>query len=161
MVRQVDIHIGGVSNDLLKLIINIAHPVGSYYITEDNTNPQSIFGGTWAKVQAKFLFASGSLTERGTTFDYDVGYEDGQRAVLLKTEHMPSHSHPIDEVHGKMKDGILGTDGPYGGSERYLGFTSKVAAYNSTQYSISRVGGDTPHYNMPPYRVVNMWRRTG
>ena len=160
MAEQVVWHIGGVSKDLLKLIINIAHPVGSYYITEDNTNPASIFGGTWTKVEARFLFGEGSLTDRGNTFTYDVGYEDGLRSVELEKQHMPRHRHDVTEVHNNAT-GILGIDGPFGNHERYLAFGTSVAAYDSRQYMISYEGEGQPHYNMPPYRVVNMWRRTG
>lgn len=39
----------GVSNEGVTTFLNLAHPVGSYYWSEDPTNPSVLFGGTWVK----------------------------------------------------------------------------------------------------------------
>lgn len=36
-----------------------AHPVGSYYWSDDPTNPEELFGGTWESVEDCFVYAAG------------------------------------------------------------------------------------------------------
>ena len=39
----------GASNRGISTFLDLAHPVGSYYWSEDPTNPSVLFGGTWVK----------------------------------------------------------------------------------------------------------------
>lgn len=42
-------------------------PVGSIYISVNNTNPGTIFGGTWEQIKDKFLLCSGDTYGNGST----------------------------------------------------------------------------------------------
>lgn len=42
------------------------YPVGSIYISEKNTSPASLFGGSWRCIQERFLYAA---TASGTYKD--------------------------------------------------------------------------------------------
>lgn len=58
------------------------HPIGSYYISDDNKNPETIFGGTWQKITDRFLYASGSKA---------VGNVGGEESHILIEAEMPAH----------------------------------------------------------------------
>lgn len=78
----------------------------------------------------------------------------GERSHKLTVEEMPSHSHQQgSEALHKLFGG-----GSYVG-ERHWGGTSGVGAF--TKQNTSTVGGDQPHNNMPPYRVVQFIEYVG
>lgn len=43
------------------------YPVGSIYLSVNNVNPGTIFGGTWEQIQDRFLLAAGSTYAGGAT----------------------------------------------------------------------------------------------
>ena len=74
-------------------LLDDKYPVGSIYITIDETNPTSILGGTWeAYAQGRTLIGMGS---NGTTNYTTVNATNGSSTVTLATENLPSHRHSI------------------------------------------------------------------
>ena len=47
--------------------IDQIYPVGSLYFSVNNTNPGTLFGGTWERIEDKFLLCAGSTYAPGTT----------------------------------------------------------------------------------------------
>lgn len=43
------------------------HPVGSIYLSVNNTSPAELFGGTWERIQDRFLLSAGSSYSAGST----------------------------------------------------------------------------------------------
>lgn len=114
------------------------YPIGSIYLSVNTTNPNNILGfGTWEQIKDKFLLASGSTYTSGTT--------GGEATHKLTVAEMPSHNHA-------SKGWADVTD--YSGDYRTLG-----AQGQSTDYTTHYTGGSQPHNNMPPYLVVNIWKR--
>lgn len=62
-----------------------AHPIGSLYWSSDNTNPGTLFGGTWSQIKDKFILAAGDTYTNGAT--------GGAATVTLTVEQIPSHNH--------------------------------------------------------------------
>ena len=63
-----------------------AWPIGSIFITMSNTSPATLFGGgTWTKIQGKYLLASSS--------SYTVGNSYGSMTKTLSVANIPSHTH--------------------------------------------------------------------
>ena len=82
----------GKTFDQLKAeILNLAHPVGSYYWSSKPDNPKTLFGGEWTQVEDKFVMAKGSL------FPEDGGHANGN--ITLTLEQLPSHSHGMSHQH--------------------------------------------------------------
>ena len=46
-------------------ILLMAHPVGSYYWSSDDTSPEELFGGTWERIEDTILFAVGDDSSMG------------------------------------------------------------------------------------------------
>lgn len=134
--------------DLTKGIFNMIYPVGSIYISVSENNPSTLFGGTWERIEDRFLLAAGS--------SYSVGATGGEATHTLSENEMPRHQHALDmylEGWGTTVEKVTNSL-PYG---RYTNIDVKTAyQYNSGTYK----GGGEAHNNMPPYLAVYVWKRT-
>ena len=68
---------------LILYLTDMVYPVGSIYMTFNITDPNTAFGGTWVKIQGKFLYGSDSThsaTETG-----------GSSTYTLTATNLPSH----------------------------------------------------------------------
>lgn len=68
-----------------KAVFLAAHPVGSYWWTSTNTNPNTAYGGKWTRIKDRFVWAMGDSDTVGST--------GGAKTVTLTTAQMPSHTH--------------------------------------------------------------------
>lgn len=122
-------------------IFDAVYPVGSVYIAYNHTNPGTLFGGTWTRIQNAFLWA---VDSSGT-----IGQTGGVKEVTLTTAQIPSHTHGA--VYSADASGTKNLPWLSTGT---LGTGDKLA------YSAIATGGSDPHNNMPPYIQVSVWRRT-
>lgn len=143
IVNASNLRIDG-TNVLLKV-----YPVGSIYISVNNTNPGTLFGGTWEQIKDTFLLSAGNTYEAGST--------GGEATVALQVNNLPSHNHTEklpSTWHFKYASG--GTNG--------YASDCTTGAYAGGVYDSSHTTGSTgngqAHNNMPPYLVVYMWKRT-
>lgn len=144
-------------------LIDLIYPVGCVYISVNNINPQTIFGGTWVQIKDAFLLACGDTYSNGAT--------GGEAEHVLTEAEMPTHSHyPVGATNTERGDWTLATireiasrSGKLGmasGSDRY-GFASNTAWDDiALRAQTGPAGSGTAHNNMPPYLAVYMWKRT-
>lgn len=126
-------------------LLDVVYPVGSIYMSANSTSPATLFGGTWERIQDRFLLAAGST--------YAAGSTGGASAVTLTTDQIPSHSHSISSaigwpVNANAAEHLVEN---WGHSA-----WPKVPQITST----GNAGGGKAHNNMPPYLAVYMWKRT-
>ena len=120
-------------------LLNKIYPVGSIYMSMNKTDPSTLFGGKWERIQDRFLLAAGST--------YVAGTKGGEARHTIQISEMPSHDH-ADE-HGNFIQSYIGSGSGYGyvwdggGSKR-----------------TGKTGGGQPMPIMPPYLSVYMWQRT-
>ena len=118
-------------------LVDVVYPIGSIYMSVNSTSPSTLFGGTWQKIEDTFLLASGT--------DYTTGDTGGEAEHTLTINEMPSHTHNYYHYQSN------------GSSTRYsTGWTNQKSATINTE----NTGGGQAHNNMPPYLVVNVWKRT-
>lgn len=119
------------------------YPVNSIYISYSNTSPAELFGGTWHRMESRFLWGCPSTSE--------IGLTAGEMTHTLTTSEIPSHNHMIynNSASGSNSAHVWST-------------TWKTTADSSSMKgsSISWAGGGAAHNNMPPYVNVAIWRRT-
>lgn len=154
------IKVGGTTYD-------IAYPVGSIYLSVNDTSPAKLFGGTWEQIKDTFLLACGDT--------YSAGSTGGEAEHKLSAAEMPCHAHTVHiwDAQGTQQGGAQGASvATYGatlltvpngatvGAEWHE--STPMAAMNGmgdpagvTEFS----GGDKPHNNMPPYLSVYAWKR--
>lgn len=129
-------------------IFDAIYPVGSIYLSYNHVNPANLFGGTWARIENAFLWAS--------TASDTIGVTGGEETHTLTVNEMPRHKHNV----GAYKS----TDGNGSVLDAYTALvsTSNGADTTSKYYTSASLlsGGSQPHNNMPPYIQVSVWRRT-
>lgn len=113
-----------------------AWPVGSIYLAYNHTNPGTLFGGTWTRIQNTFLWA---VDASG-----DVGVTGGEKTVTLTAAQMPKHNH-----------GGTYTNAGTARTHAWLASGGSAMGYDTVE-----AGSGQAHNNMPPYIQVSMWRRT-
>lgn len=126
-----------------------AYPVGSIYMSANATDPGTLFGGTWSRIQGRFLLAADGSHAAGST--------GGEETHTLTVEEIANHFHSFS-ISGATKTAIVDT-GEYS-DEFGLHFTSGEASYRAAPGSMDSTGGNQPHNNMPPYLSVYVWQRT-
>lgn len=68
------------------------YPVGSIYLSVNNVNPGTIFGGTWEQIQDRFLLAAGDTYSAGTTGGSATHTHTTGDHILTVAE-TPAHTH--------------------------------------------------------------------
>ena len=160
-------------------LIDLVYPVGSIYMSVNDTSPSILFGGTWEQLEDKFLLGAGTT--------YDAGDTGGSKdAVVVSHTHIQnSHTH-IQNSHNHSATShqyvLSSTDGAIDSTARAATSTSGGKHYwrsegTGTLSRSSTTGGATAtnqstiatnqssgvsgtDKNMPPYLVVYMWQRT-
>lgn len=150
-------------------LLEYVYPVGSIYMSVNSTNPETIFGGTWARITDCFLLASGNIYAPGTT--------GGEANHTLSVNEIPAHGHPVFvwDSAGTMGNAYYynGTSQvTHSGARLYSSSASSWIAGGSTANAAGSGLGDPSgttnisggnggaHNNMPPYLAVYVWQRT-
>ena len=140
---------GDFKNGLYRNAGNIglqAYPVNSIYIGYSHTSPASLFGGTWQRIENRFLWGS---TASGT-----IGLTDGESTHTLTGDEMPSHKH--EGIYYNSNGQWISLNS---GSSGYRLSWSGSAGNGWQEIITGATGGGTAHNNMPPYIQVSIWRR--
>ena len=122
----------------------MVYPVGSIYMSVNNTNPATLFGfGTWEQIKDTFLLSAGDT--------YTAGDTGGSTNHLHKTGIGHAANYLIFDTknHSETTSSLGFSTVP---SASGVSTTSVVDLYSEMQTnSVS---------NLPPYLVVYMWKRT-
>ncbi len=114
--------------------------------------PCSALGKGWrryAPISGRFPLAAGSgVDDREETMEFGIGSEGGEYRHVLSVAEMPRHRH----AYRDRTD-----DAP---PERVDHGDDRADERRDTRRQTAMSGGNQPHNNMPPYKVVNFcWRR--
>ena len=139
-------NIAALSNQVSNIkstIFDDIYPVGSIYMSVNDTNPANLFGGTWTQLKDRFLLGAGSTYTNGST--------GGSATQRLSVANLPSHTHPQ----------YVATNG--GSTSANLDYNGWVSNGKAVAQGIptGATGQGTKFDIMPPYLVVYMWQRTG
>lgn len=138
---------------------DLIFPVGSIVQYTDATiDPNTLLGGTWERIQGRFLFAADENHAIGTT--------GGAEEVALITSQLPAHQHYIISM-AKADAGVSPDwrhtvarydreNTSWDDCHYQLNANSNTANGGRSSYT----GSGVPHNNMPPYQAVYIWERT-
>lgn len=131
---------------LASLTADIMHPVGMYVWLAVETDPATLWGGTWVR-QPEGL----TLVSAGD--NYPLNSTGGEATHTLTTAEMPSHQHQM----------VNGNTGGYD----YSAWTKNSVVLHDAgaigyagNANTSYAGGSAAHNNMMPYKAAYCWLRT-
>ena len=124
---------------------NALYPVGSIYMSVNNTNPSTFFGGTWVS------WGAGRVPVGVDANDTDfatVEKTGGEKTHTLTVSEMPSHKHTVEAIgSGTTQQELTAFN---------VSNTSGIDGYTGTDFT----GGGQAHNNLQPYITCYMWKRT-
>ena len=129
---------------------NSLYPIGSIYISTDETSPAELFGGTWERIKDTFLLAAGDT--------YEAGETGGSATHTLTIDEMPKHRHTfrvVKDWDANSGGGLPKANNAAGNNNGW----STPASVDDANNALGYTGGDQPHNNMPPYLAVFIWRK--
>ena len=156
-----------IDKDNINNVFLQSYPVGSIYITENNTNPGTKFGGTWVAFGAgrTLVGVDSSQTEFAS-----VGLTGGEKKHTLIEGELPS-------IYGEWAVPVIGnhaTKGKKGNA--YGAIFGEISSSNPNEIAVGnrgttdnsgiqygygfKFGNNQPHNNLQPYITVYMWKRT-
>lgn len=128
------------------------YPVGSIYLSVNNTNPSKWFGGTWEQIAKGRTLVGVDIND--TDFN-TVKKTGGSKSVTLTTDQMPSHYHDFYDGAGNR---VLYWD--VASLTSMGGLTSGSTVKYSWSSKTKNVGGGKAHTNLQPYFTCYIWCRT-
>ena len=148
--------------------LNMVYPIGSIYMSMNETNPGTLFGGTWERISGRFLLGGGGTgpgANNDTGFgqltaaqqvwfsDSEPGITSGEYFHQLSVGEMPSHTHNSYGQLPRINDDSIS-------GNKYGHTTATSWWFQGVSTSVQPNGSDVAHNNMPPFLVVAMWKRT-
>lgn len=129
-----------------KTIADIIYPVGSIYLSVNNTDPSTLFGGTWVQIKDQFLLSAGDT------------YTGGSTGGSATHKHLTAMGFDGNSLYG------------YANTEtgEYLPAYSSTVLSNKnfisspiTQHTGNlRIAYTDNSSSLPPYLAVYVWKRT-
>lgn len=126
----------------------LLYPIGSIYMSIQDTNPSVFFGGTWERIaKGKTLVG---VDENDSDFNAS-SKTGGEKTHTLTKNELPTHTHKFGFMCGGTN---VSGNVPYSNGKE-MGYSP------SNQYEqTSATGGDQPHNNMQPYYTCYIFVRT-
>lgn len=131
-----------------------AHPVGSYYWSNDSTSPATLFGGTWEALPAGYtLIAQGSGSDDFGSYTYTAGQKYGERKHKLTTDEMAPHTH-------ESPDNAPGYYAGWGSKSEDGWVAQSANRTDGGNWKTKSTGGGQAHNNIQPSVAAYAWKRT-
>ncbi len=165
----------GLGTNLANAIVNKIYPVGSIYISVNNTNPKNLFGGTWEQLKNAFLYANAGTSYSsgngtGTTTNASTGSTGGPStntsgSTTLTINQIPAHSHSVSTDMAKNEATGFGLVNSESFMDRVIvNGTTKTGNAGGGQGHTHTLSSHThslnSHKHNIPYLAVFVWKRT-
>lgn len=127
---------------VLAAVVERDHPVGSLYISENATSPAELYGGTWERIEGRFIM--------GASDTYPAGSTGGSATHTQTVGEMARHSHTMDLSNAGIDDNEYEYTVSYSRNKKIT-----IAATRALQAN----GGNNPMNILNPYYSAYIWRR--
>lgn len=149
--KTIDLAIQAAVQKAKKEAILECRPVGSYFITETEDNPNTLFGGGWQKLTGRYVLQCSDANHKaGTTIEAGLPNITGEATFIL-ADGVDQSSYP--DVGCFYWDVYK--------HDRKASSTNEGSAKRDLLFNASR---SNPIYGksdtvQPPARIVNVWKR--
>lgn len=123
------------------------HDVGSFYVSDKPTSPAQKYGGTWERIEGKFIM--------GASDDYPAGSTGGSATHTQTEDEIAEHFHGLGT-------NVPGTDFNTAQWSFYITSVHQVVdagGYKNYGMWTSRTGDGVPMDILNPYYSMYIWRR--
>lgn len=130
---------------VLAAVVERDHPVSSLYISDNATSPAELYGGTWERIEGRFIM--------GASDTYPAGSTGGSATKTIAKTNLPNE---------KLDVMTLYTKGSEGSTFDVVSITyehSDGSGNFSRTGQTSPLGAGTPLNILPPYYSMYIWRR--
>ena len=151
-----------------------AHPVGSYYISDNATDPGTLFGGTWKMLDPGLtLISQGKGTDKFGNFEFVAGQTYGERMHQLTVDELANVAGDLQFRKLENTGNIV--DQPESSKRNPKecftmmlnsgdSWTNAIALGKNLNMPVDVVhlefGRDIPHNNLSPVVACYCWKRT-
>lgn len=144
------------------------YPVGSIYLSVNDTNPSTLFGGTWETFATGRCLVGVDTEQTEFNIPEKVG---GAKAHSLTVDELPAHAHTIASsgAHKHTYTGFIQCSASSASTYTAIAhkrYTADGAAtppsMNSTgahTHTVNETGSSLEHNNLQPYITCYMWKR--
>lgn len=126
-----------------------------FWGSDDPTSPASFIGGTWERIEGKFIM--------GASDTYQAGSTGGEAEHTLTEGELPNITGNFDfQSDGNNQGIVAGAHGVFSlGQMSTGGFrpNNKTDESNCARQIRMSFGSNSPHNNIPPYYSAYIWRR--
>lgn len=140
---------------LKSTLLKEIYPIGSIYMSVNSTSPANLFGGTWERLEDRFLI--------GASNTLSAGVKGGSESIELTKDNLPSHDHGTwqrAEATDSTSDYNSMVDN-YGTGETVKGWAPSLSQASGRKEMRTTTEGKGTKFNiLPPYLAVYMWKRT-
>lgn len=154
--------------------IDLIYPIGSIYLSVNNTSPASVFGGTWERITGKFLLAATDSGNSGAS--QAAGNTGGAETINLQHDHttsghtltvyeIPSHRHRLSsnivvyKSGGRIGDIWAVSGAEFDTNDQKNEYTDAYGGGQSHSHGNTGSALSASQSILPPYLAVYMWKR--
>lgn len=131
---------GKVLHDAINSVWNKIYPVGSIYMSIVESNPSTLFGGTWERIEGQFLIGCNGTYPNGTT--------GGATNTTLAVANLPGHTHSFSATSGNQSANHThsgSTGNQSAGHTHSFGATSGGQSSDHTHWAATTTNGNHGH----------------
>lgn len=146
---------------VLAAVVERDHPVGSLYISENATSPAELYGGTWERIEGKFIMGASDTYPAGSTGGSTTHEHEYKLAFMWRLGALVGYpTSAIAAYNYKTQswsdDNKRVNDGQY--TLANDGFSSTYGEKPSGEmYSVA--GNTASSSSIPPYYSMCIWHR--
>lgn len=124
-----------------------------YWASTDPTSPASFIGGTWERIEGKFIM--------GASDTYPAGSTGGSATHTQTVQELASHYHNkiLVRTYNQTLIGQASQVAPQSGLVRAQYGTGSLEGGNAEYFTTSNAGGGQPMDILNPYYSMYIWRR--
>lgn len=137
------------------LNVDAIYPVGSIYMSVNSTSPSTLFGGTWERIQGRFLLGANDSSsaynagKTGGTISHNHSLNTDTAIASISLNNDGTIEYGETSVTANNKKTYRVTTGGTGGT-----------ISRETKWGAKLYGNTSNSNNMPPFLAVYIWKRT-